>query len=256
MERTESGQGRLESIDRLRTLIDLTRPVATAEMKILPVLPVFEELLVDQGLRRGTTVRVDGNTGATSLALAVTAGATRSGSWLACIGLPEMGWAAAAEIGVDLNRVAVVRSSGAEFVTATAALVDAFDLVLCGTSSSVAPAEARKLAARARERGSVLVLLSGGASGATSGISGARSVRRGWPEATDVALSVVDSEWAGAGSGAGRLRRRRMTVEVDGRRGLNRARRVDLLLPGPDGSLSVVDPPAHSDVVVPLRRAG
>lgn len=241
--------GRLESIDRLRSLIDRTRPVATAEQKILPVLPVFEDLLADRGLRRGTTVKVDGHVGTTSLALAVSAGPTRAGSWLACIGLPEMGWAAAAEIGVDLNRVAVIRSTDSAFVTATAALVDAFDLVLCGTSTSVSPAEARRLAVRARERGSVLVLLGGG-------IAGVGTMRRSWPEVADVELAVLDSEWVGTDRGSGHLRRRRLTVEVGGRRGLSRARQVELLLPGHDGSLSVIDPPARSDVVVPLRRAG
>ncbi|MGB3411539.1 MAG: hypothetical protein WBA45_10100 [Microthrixaceae bacterium] len=251
MERTENGrpQGRLESIDRLRSLIDRTRPVATAEQKILPVLPVFEDVLADRGLRRGTTVKIDGHVGTTSLALAVSAGPTRAGSWLACIGLPEMGWAAAAEIGVDLDRVAVIRSTESAFVTATAALVDAFDLVLCGMSTSVAPAEARRLAVRARERGSVLVLLGGR-------IAGVGEIRRNWPEVADVELTVLDSEWVGTGQGSGHLRRRRLTVEVGGRRGLSRARHVEMLLPGHDGSISVIDPPARSDVVVPLRRAG
>lgn len=256
MERTDTGRqkGRLEAIDQLRSLIDRTRPVATAEKKILPVLPAFEDLLVDQGLRRGTTIRVDGHIGATSLALAVSAGPTRSGSWLACIGVPEMGWAAAAEVGVDMNRVAVVRSDESALVTTVAALVDAFDLVLCGTTGPVSPSEARRLAARVRERDSVLVVLSGHT-------GGVRTARKPWPEVTDVALSVVDSEWMGAGSGNGRLGRRRMTVEVSGRRGLSRPRRVDLLLPGPDGKLSVIETPKEScveesGVVVPFRRAG
>lgn len=170
---------------------------------------------------------------------------------MACIDLPDMGWAAAAEIGVDMDRVAVVRSSGAGFLAATAALVDAFDLVLCGASTPVTPSVARKLAARARERGSVLVLL-----GPRAGVGGVGAPRRGWPEMPDVALSVVDSEWAGVGTGSGRLNRRRMTVEVGGRRGSNRARRVELLLPGPDGALAHLDRTEHRDVVVPLRRAG
>lgn len=262
MERVENGrpQGRSqESIDRLRSLIERTRPVSTAEKKILPVLPAFEELLADRGLRRGTTVGVGGHLGATSLALAVSAGPTRAGSWLGCIGLPEMGWAAASEAGVDLDRVAVIRSERSSFVAATAALIDAFDLVLCGTSIPVSPSEARRLAVRVRERGSVLVVLNNNSAGI--GVP-----RRAWPAVADVNLSVVQSEWTGAGSGDGRLRTRRLTVEVGGRRGLSRSRQVDLLLPGPDGSLSLVESsPAESSlvesregagVVVPLRRAG
>ncbi|HTO01176.1 MAG TPA: hypothetical protein VL068_10920 [Microthrixaceae bacterium] len=261
MDRIEKSrtQKRLDSIDGLRSLIDRTRPVSTAEQKVLPVLPVFEDLLSDQGLRRGTTVKVDGHVGATSLALAVSAGPTKAGSWLACIGVPEMGWASASEIGVDLTRVAVIRSTESAFVTATAALVDAFDLVLCGMSGSVSSAEARRLTNRARERGSVLILLEGR-------ISGVGATRRTWPEAADVQLSVIDSEWVGVGHGSGRLRKRRLTIEVGGRRGLSRPRRAELWLPGIDGSISLAEGShqpgvGHPDmdqpgVVVPLRKVG
>ena len=168
MERIENrrAQNRLDSIDGLRSLIDRTRPVSTAEQKILPVSPVFEDLLSDRGLRRGTTVKVDGHVGATSLALAVSAGPTKAGSWLACIGMPEMGWASA----FLRDRSRPTCRGGGQVLRVrirdrTAALVDAFDLVLCGMSGSVSSAEARRLATRARERGSVLILLGGRISG-------------------------------------------------------------------------------------------
>ena len=77
----------------------------------------------------GPLVQVDGLSGATSMALAVAAGPTRAGSWVACVGSDELGWSAAAETGVDLDRLVVVRSTPQSWATVTAALVDAFDVV-------------------------------------------------------------------------------------------------------------------------------
>ena len=72
-----------------------------------------------------------------------------------------------------------------------------------------APADARRLAARARERGSVLVR---------------RGRPRRWPEAADVSLTVTSTTWEGLGQGHGHLRARRAVVEAGGRRGRRRAR--------------------------------
>jgi hypothetical protein len=225
-----------------------------ADQRTIPVLPALEELLPGRGLQRGSTVQVGGPVGATALALAMAAGPTRAGSWVACVGLPELGWAAAAEVGVDLERVAVVRTPAQSWPTVTAALVDAFDVVLCGLGHAPSAADARRLTARARERGSVLILVGGRT-------AGAGPVRRVWPEVADVELAVLRSEWSGIGRGWGRLSQRRITLEVGGRRGLSRSRRVDLWLPGPSGVVPADPSPgtrsARDDgVVTPLRRVG
>lgn len=251
---------RAVAIEGLRALVDRTRPVSMADQRVLPLLPELEDLLPGKGLRRGSTVQIGGPVGATALALAMAAGPTRAGSWAACVGLPELGWAAAAELGVELDRVAVVRTPDASWATVTAALVDAFDVVLCGLDHTPSAVEARRLTARARERGSVLILVGGRT-------AGAGPTRRAWPGAADVELAVVHSEWSGIGQGWGRLVQRRITLEVGGRRGLSRPRRVELLLPGPSGLVASAPESAtapststpgstSAGAVVPLRRVG
>jgi len=221
-------EDRAERVARLRTLVDRTRPVALAEQRVLPVLPALAGLLPGQGLRRGATFQVSGEVGATSMALALAAGPTQAGSWAACVGLPELGWAAAAEAGVALDHLAVVRTPPASWAGVTAALVDAFDVVLCGLDHAPSAAEARRLTARARERGAVLVVVGGRT-------AGAGPARRAWPGAADVELTVRASEWSGIGAGRGRLVHRRLRLEVGGRRGADRPRRADLWFPGPSG---------------------
>lgn len=263
---------RAAAVRQLRELVDRTRPVSSADQRVLPVLPAVEALLTGRGLQRGTVVQVNGEAGATSLALAMAAGPTRAGSWVACVGLPELGWAAAAASGIELERLVVVRPTEGSWATVVAALVDAFDVVLCGLDRSPSSSEVRRLQARARERGAVLVVVGG-----TIGSVG--RARRAWPDAADVEISVVGAEWSGMGQGWGNLGSRRITVETGGRRGMRRGRRVDLWLPGPSGGPEPVlegdgrhraprDPehrdPAHREpgdregtaTVTPLRRVG
>jgi hypothetical protein len=73
------------------------RPVALAAEQLLPVLPAFESILPD-GIQRGQTLVVEGGPGATSLALAMIAGASKAGSWTAAVGIPSLGVRAAAEL--------------------------------------------------------------------------------------------------------------------------------------------------------------
>lgn len=240
------------SVARLRALVERTRPVTTAEQRVLPVLPVLEDLMPDRGLRRGSLVQIDGVHAATSLTLATLAGPTRAGSWVACVGVGGLGWVAAQEAGVDLERLVVVHTPDRSWAKVVAALVDAFDVVLCGPDRVPSASEARQLRARARERGAVLVVL------ATR--PGATAARRSWPM-PDVGLQVVGARWQGLGQGWGHLRSRVVTVEVGGRGGAVPGRRGELLLPGPAGAPASV--PAEEAVLVetatvtplrPLRR--
>ena len=104
----------------------------------------------------------------------------------------------------------------------------AFDVVLCGLDHAPSAAEARRLTARARERGAVLVVVGGRT-------AGAGPARRAWPGVADVELTVGASEWSGIGAGRGRLVHRRLSLQVGGRRGADRPRRADLWFPGPSG---------------------
>jgi hypothetical protein len=189
-----------------------------ADERLLPVVPAFQPLLPGQGLRRGTTVTVGRSA---ALALALVAGASAAGSWVAAVGLPDLGIVAAAEAGIALERLALVPAPGARaWPTVVAALLDAVDVVLVRAPAGLPAGQARRLAARARERGAVLVPLGA------------------WSEPADLRLAVAASGWRGLGQGHGRLRARWVEVVVGGRGAATRERRACLWLPGPDGSIT------------------
>ena len=134
--------------------------------------------------------------GSTSLALALVAGPAAAGSWIAGIGVSSLGLVAAGELGVPLDRLVLVADPpAASWGAIVATLVDAFDVVLV-RARRVGASDARRLTARARERGAVLVLLGDEAAA--------------WPEAPDVRLRVADAQWQGLGAGHGHLRARRV----------------------------------------------
>ena len=198
------------------------RPVVLAGERLLPVLPALRPLLPEGGLRRGAVVAVE----STSLALALVASASAAGSWVAAVGVgrPPVGAVAAAGLGVVLERFPLVAappgSGRGGWPWVVAALLDAVDVVVAWPPPHLRPADRRRLAARNRERGSVLV---------TTGA---------WGEAVDVRLAVVATEWEGVGRGHGRLLARRVEVESGGRGAAVRPRRARLWLPGPDGGCS------------------
>ncbi|MFC8731235.1 hypothetical protein ACFT5B_02090 [Luteimicrobium sp. NPDC057192] len=163
----------------------------------LPVAADVRHLLPGGVLRRGRTVVV---TGSRSLLLALLARASADGAWVAVVGLPALGLVAAAEAGVDLDRLALVPDPGLDAPVALAALLDGMDVVVVGPGAALADADRRRLQARARERGTVLVT-------ATA-----------WPGA-HVVLDAAPEGWSGARGGAGWLRRQRVVVERTGRAG-------------------------------------
>jgi hypothetical protein len=164
------------------------------------------------------------------------AGPSSEGSWLGAVGVSSLGLAAASELGVDLEHLVVVADPPSpSWGTVVATLVDAFDVVLVRPRRRIGVADARRLTARARERGSVLVVL-----GDTTM----------WPDALDVELSIRSAEWHGIGDGHGHLHARQVVVEADGRRAAARTRRVSLWLPAAGGGVAAVDQLAE---VRPLR---
>ena len=229
-------------------LADRVRPTDLARDRRLPVLPALEGLLPPSGLRRGTTVAVGaqpGVAGATSLALALAAGASQAGSWVAAVGLGELGLVAASEMGVAFERLVVVADPGpdrAGWTSVVAALVDGFDVVLVAAGegaqrrpgAGMRPADARRLVARVRERGAGLVAVGGE-------LPGERSPLR---------LTLTAARWQGLGAGWGHLQGRLVTVEAAGRGEAARGRRAELWLPGADGVVAPVEPVAEP---IPLR---
>jgi hypothetical protein len=138
---------------------------------------------------------------------------------------------AAAELGIALDRLALVPHPGAEWPTVVGALLDGFDLVVAATPGPVAATLAGRLAARARQRGSVLVPYAQ------------------WTGA-DVVLDSPGGGWEGLDPGHGRLRRRYLTISARGRGAAARPRDVTVWLPGADGRLSAAPPPAVAPPVL------
>jgi hypothetical protein len=125
------------------------------------------------------------------------------------VGLPDLGLLAVAEAGLDLARVALVPNVPPDqWVVAVGALVDAVDAVLVGPPSHVRIGDARRLSARARERGTVLMVLGR------------------WAERVDLQLTVEESRWEGLDAGHGHLAARRLVILTNGRGAAARPRRV------------------------------
>lgn len=242
--------------DHLRLLGERVAPLTGARERTLPVLASLRDLFGGGDLRRGWVI-ASGGEGATSLALAVAAGPSAAGSWIAVVEDPGLGLAAAAEAGVVLERLLMVDAPEPRAaLEAVAALVGAVDIVLLGSEVRLGAADHRRLAARLRERGSVLIRLAEGRRhGMGVWTDGARSSsgRVGGPHGADVRLQVVASRWCGLEDGWGLLRSRRVSVQVQGRGAAGRLRTVELLLPGPDGSPVLLESAVAKDATVPLR---
>ena len=194
--------------------------------------PALAPLLPDGALRRGTTLAIEGPA-ARSLALALAAGPSAAGSWVGVVSLPSLGLAAAAEVGVALERLLLVASPPpAEWATVVATLVDGVDVVVVGLPRWVRAGDARRLQARVRQRGAVLVVV--GSPG---------------PLEAEVGLAAEGAQWVGLKDGAGHLQGRRVVVAATGRRAAARSRRVALWLPDSEGRVRVDD----DATVVPLR---
>ena len=130
-------------------------------------------------------------------------------------------------MGVALERLVVVAPGdrpAAGWGPVVAALVEGFGVVGVGPRVQLRSGDGRRLAARLRERGGVLVRVGDAAV----------------PSAAHVRLVVREGEWQGIGDGAGHLRARRVVVEATGRGAASRPRRGELLLPGPGGEVVAV----------------
>jgi hypothetical protein len=196
----------------------------------LPVTPSLAELLPD-GLRRGSTIAV---TSSVSLLLALLGAPSARGAWTAMVGMPTISAEAAAAAGIELQRLAIISPpasdagartgpgwTGASWTTAVGALLDAVDVVVArpgvtGTfGGNVTDGEARRLTARARSKGAVLVLFGQQAAS--------------WP-AVEMRLSAQHGRWSGIGDGYGRLKQRQLLVSATGKGRSARPRTAELWL--------------------------
>ncbi|MBB4912128.1 hypothetical protein [Actinophytocola algeriensis] len=183
--------------------------------RMLPVHPALADLFPWGGLRRGATVAVRGST---SLLFALLAPPTDTGSWAALVGMPDLGLRAASELGVAVERLALVRHPGANLPAVVAALLDGMDLVAVNPAR-LTDSHLRRLSARARHRGAVLI---------STGQ---------WPGA-DLELTLSDTRWTGLGDGHGFLEARETLVAARGRGAAARSRQAETYLPAAGGAVA------------------
>ncbi len=212
-------QERLEQLRRRMAAVPAsgesvaTRPQqapGVAERSVLPVPEGLAGLLPGGGLPRGGMVAV---TGAGSLLVGLLASVTGSGGHAAVIGHPRLGLLAAAEMGADLGRLAVIPDPGPDPVEVAAVLLDGLDLVVLGLGGAgVSPSRARAVVARARSKGATLIVTDGRWAG------------------TELRLDATVHGYAGlrGAGGCGRLRGLGLTVGAEGRAFVRRTARVDL----------------------------
>lgn len=166
------------------------------------LLPIPESLAdtLPAGLPRGTVAVASG---ARSLALGLAAAVTAAGGNAAIVGQPDVGLLAAAEMGADLSRLAVISDPGTDPVEIAAVLMDGMDLVVLGLRGrAVPPTRARAVTSRARHRGCTLLVADGD-----------------WPGASlRLQARVCGYETtAGAVPGSGRIGKVRLAVRAGGR---------------------------------------
>jgi hypothetical protein len=203
------------------TSVAPARPALPTEAAALPVLPALQELLPG-GLPHGSVVAM----GVWSLlCLALAAGASAAGAWCAVVGLPALGVAAAADTGIDPDRLLLIPEPGSGWPQVVASLLDGCELVLLHPPSRPPASLRRRLESVARRHGGVLVIA-------------------GEWEGAQARLTIARQEWVGIGTGSGRLQARRAHVVAGGRGAAARPRDQWLWLPGPDGAIAPVAPAA------------
>jgi hypothetical protein len=146
---------------------------------------------------------------------------TGTGSWAGLVGLPDLGLRAAAEMGVAVDRLALVRHPGRSLPAVVAALLDGMDLVVVDPAR-LGDSHLRRLSARARHRGAVLVSVGA------------------WPGA-DLELTPARVRWAGIGDGHGFLEARETVLSARGRGAAVRPARAEVLLPAENGAVAPVE---------------
>lgn len=122
--------------------------------------------------------------------------------WSAVVGMPDIGWAAAAELGVQLDRVAVITDPGGDVLQTLSVLADGVEVIVAKLPERAevgTAARRRILSARLRQHGAALIVVGR------------------WP-AADLTVSAVTERWDGIDAGHGRLRGRRLRVQVTERR--------------------------------------
>lgn len=217
--------------------------------RTLPVGDALAGLFPHGGLVRGASVAVGGGPGRTSLALASVAAASQAGSWVAVVGVADVGLGALAWTGVAPDRVLLVDAPAADqWPRVMAVLAGSVDIVVAGPPAhgggrrpaGLPPRVGRRLATMVREQSAVVLTL-------------------GWEVPgfePQVRLAVTEGHWDGLGGGHGHLRSRRVAVTRTGRGSAGRPGTHWLWLPSPDGTVAPADPPPTTATVLAWPAGG
>jgi hypothetical protein len=160
--------------------------------RVFPVSAVFSELFPEGGLRKGVVYQCDSSA---SVLWTLLAEATTQGVWCALVGLPDMGVAAAEDMGVNLDRLVLVPHPGNQWLSVVGALSDVVGIVVMGPQPAPSQRMMETLLGRLRDREATLV------------------VNSAWPR-TEANISVTSHQWEGLGSGHGTLQRHRISVTL------------------------------------------
>jgi hypothetical protein len=218
----------LDVVSRLRAQMEKKQGLRL-DAPVLPTHPALAELLPGGGLRLGAAYSLPPSG---SLLLALMARASQEGSWCGVVGMPELGAEAAERLGVDLDRLVLVPDPGPRWLAVAATIADVLPVVAVRPQGRPMGQEVSRLAARLRERGSVLL------------------VEGAWPQA-EATLRVSEPEWSGLGEGFGYLAGRALTVTSSSRR-WPVPRRSRMLLPAADGTIAAL-PASVAAGAGPLR---
>jgi hypothetical protein len=141
---------------------------AAAALWIEGQLVHIEDLVLHDALAHNSLLQGAVLSGARSLPVGIAAEVTAAGGHVAVVGLPDFGLLAAAEMGADLSRLAVIPEPGTDPVEVAAVLMDGMDLVVLGLAGRcVSATRARAVVARARQRGCTLLVTQGQWQGAS-----------------------------------------------------------------------------------------
>ncbi|MEO7123343.1 MAG: hypothetical protein ABI400_09570 [Lacisediminihabitans sp.] len=197
----------VSSGETVRELQERIRQMQATKLdtRSIPTLAAFAEILPGGALKQGVSYSVEGSM---TLLMALVAGPSAAGSWCGVIGVPEFGIEAAANFGIDLDRVAFVPYPGEHWLTVAAALADVLSVVVLRPAKRVSDGVAARLAARIRQRGATLIVVGA------------------WPQ-SEAVLSLSESRWRGVGNGHGYLSDRQVTVTATTRsNGRSRSRKL------------------------------
>ncbi|GAA4807852.1 hypothetical protein [Tomitella cavernea] len=183
-----------------RTTVPRNRPAGSGRSDardLLVALPGLAEVLPAGGVTRGSVTAL---TGSRSLLIGLLARVTAEGGYAAVVGHRGLGLLAAVEMGADLGRIALVPDPGDDRIGVAAVLLDGMDLVVLDLDGArVPPSRSRAVVARARSKGTALVVTGGE-----------------W-EGAEVRVDAQVNGYEGLGQGHGRVQGMGLTVRAHGR---------------------------------------